>query len=147
VRTAGPITLDVGNGYVVEAAWDTRYSVALDSDGDGVINAIDATPFSGAVVTSKAVVNIQGKPYLEISWEAAANTEYPILVTGARRRHRVDRLQPHGQHLGFTQGSEVLRSPRSAAPAPRLIGFSTSPELNQAYSTGSDPARIGSTKA
>lgn len=75
----GPITLDVGNGYVVEAAWDTRYSVALDSDGDGVVNAIDATPFSGAVVTSKAV-DIQGKPYLEISWEAAANTEYQILA-------------------------------------------------------------------
>lgn len=75
----GPISLAVGNGYVVEASWAVRYSVSLDSDGDGLVNALDATPFSGAVVTTKAI-EIQGKPYLEISWDAAANTEYQILA-------------------------------------------------------------------
>jgi hypothetical protein len=75
----GPISLAVGNGYVVEASWAVRYSVSLDSDGDGLVNALDATPFSGAVVTTKAI-QIQGKPYLEISWDAAANTEYQILA-------------------------------------------------------------------
>ena len=75
----GPISLAVGNGYVVEASWAVRYSVSLDSDGDGLVNALDSTPFSGAVVTTKAI-EIQGKPYLEISWDAAANTEYQILA-------------------------------------------------------------------
>jgi hypothetical protein len=75
----GPISLAVGNGYVVEASWAVRYSVSIDSDGDGLVNALDATPFSGAVVTTKAI-QIQGKPYLEISWDAAANTEYQILA-------------------------------------------------------------------
>jgi len=75
----GPISVAVGNGYVVEASWAVRYSVSLDSDGDGLVNALDATPFSGAVVTTKAI-EIQGKPYLEISWDAAANTEYQILA-------------------------------------------------------------------
>ena len=75
----GPVSVAVGNGYVVEASWAVRYSVSLDSDGDGLVNALDATPFSGAVVTTKAI-EIQGKPYLEISWDAAAKTEYQILA-------------------------------------------------------------------
>ena len=75
----GPVSVDVGTGYVVEASWSVRYSVSLDSDGDGIVNAIDSTPFSGAVVTTKAI-EIQGKPYIEISWDAAANTEYQILA-------------------------------------------------------------------
>jgi len=75
----GPVSVDVGTGYVVEASWSVRYSVSLDSDGDGIVNALDTTPFSGAVVTTKAL-EIQGKPYIEISWDAAANTEYQILA-------------------------------------------------------------------
>jgi len=75
----GPVSVDVGTGYVVEASWFVRYSMSLDSDGDGLVNAIDSTPFSGAVVTTKAI-QIQGKPYIEISWDAAANTEYQILA-------------------------------------------------------------------
>jgi hypothetical protein len=75
----GPVSVDVGTGYVVEASWSVRYSVSLDSDGDGIVNAIDSTPFSGAVVTTKAI-QIEGKPYIEISWDAAANTEYQILA-------------------------------------------------------------------
>jgi hypothetical protein len=75
----GPISMTVGDGYVVEASWAVRYSVSLDSDGDGLVNALDTTPFSGAVVTTKAI-ELQGKPYLEISWDAAANTDYQILA-------------------------------------------------------------------
>ena len=75
----GPVSVDVGTGYVVEASWSVRYSVSLDSDGDGIVNAIDSTPFSGAVVTTKSI-QIEGKPYIEISWDAAANTEYQILA-------------------------------------------------------------------
>jgi hypothetical protein len=75
----GPVSVDVGTGYVVEASWSVRYSMSLDSDGDGLVNAIDSTPFSGAVVTTKAI-QIEGKPYIEISWDAAANTEYQILA-------------------------------------------------------------------
>jgi len=76
---SGPISVEVSNGYVVEAPWAVRYSVTLDSDGDGIVNAIDATPFSGAVVNTQAV-ELQGRPYLEISWDAAGNTEYQILA-------------------------------------------------------------------
>jgi len=74
----GPITLELGNGVVVETSWAVRYSVSLDSDGDGLVNAIDSTPFSGPVVNTKAV-ELQGRPYLEISWDAAAHTDYQIL--------------------------------------------------------------------
>ena len=75
----GPISMAVGDGYVVEASWAVRYSVSLDSDGDGLVNALDSTPFSGAVVTTRAI-ELQGKPYLEISWDAAAHTDYQILA-------------------------------------------------------------------
>ena len=75
----GPVETVVSNGYVVQAPWAVRYSVSLDSDGDGIVNAIDATPFSGAVVNTQAV-QIQGRAYLEISWDAAANTAYQILA-------------------------------------------------------------------
>lgn len=75
----GPVTTEVGHGFVVEAPWSVRYSASLDSDGDGVVNAIDATPFSGAVITTQAV-ELLGRPYLEISWDAAGNTDYQILA-------------------------------------------------------------------
>jgi hypothetical protein len=77
--TGGPVETEVSNGYVVQAPWAVRYSVSLDSDGDGIVNAIDSTPFSGAMVNTQAV-EIQGRPYLEISWDAAANTAYQILA-------------------------------------------------------------------
>ena len=75
----GPIQLAVGDGFVVETSWAVRYSVSLDSDGDGLVNAIDSTPFSGAVIATQPV-ELLGRPYLEISWDAAANTDYQILA-------------------------------------------------------------------
>ncbi len=43
------------------------------------MNAADSTPFSGAVVSTQ-VVQLNGRPYFEISWKAASNTAYRILV-------------------------------------------------------------------
>jgi hypothetical protein len=77
--TGGSLTLDLGAGYSVTAPWGFRYSATEDSDGDGLVNAADSTPFSGAVVSTQ-VVQLNGRPYFEISWKAASNTAYRILV-------------------------------------------------------------------
>lgn len=74
----GSLSFDLGGGFGVTTSWGVRYSTVLDSDGDGVPNASDTTPFSGAVVSTK-VTDINGRSYFEISWNAAANTSYDIL--------------------------------------------------------------------
>jgi hypothetical protein len=43
------------------------------------VNAADRTPFSGAVVSTQ-VVQLNGRPYFEIAWSAAAQTAYQIMV-------------------------------------------------------------------
>jgi hypothetical protein len=77
--TGGGVTLDLGGGFSVTAPWALRYSATLDSDGDGIVNAADRTPFSGAVVSTQ-VVQLNGRPYFEIAWSAAAQTAYRIMV-------------------------------------------------------------------
>jgi len=77
--TGGGVTMDLGGGFSVTAPWAVRYSATLDSDGDGLVNAADNTPFSGAVVSTQ-VMQLNGRPYFEIAWNAAARTSYRIMV-------------------------------------------------------------------
>lgn len=75
----GSLVFDLGGGFSVSTSWGVRYSTVLDSDGDGIPNASDASPFSGAVVSNK-VAEINGRQYFEVAWNAAANTSYEILA-------------------------------------------------------------------
>jgi hypothetical protein len=75
----GSLVFDLGGGFSVSTSWGVRYSTVLDSDGDGIPNASDASPFSGAVVSNK-VTEINGRQYFEVAWNAAANTSYDILA-------------------------------------------------------------------
>ena len=78
-QVGGNIVTDLGGGFSVSAPWSVQYSATLDSDGDGLVNAVDATPFSGALVQTK-MVQLQGRPYFEISWAAAVGTRYEIMA-------------------------------------------------------------------
>lgn len=77
--SGGSLVFDLGGGFSVSAPWSVRYSTKLDSDGDGVVNASDATPFSGAAIQT-GVTELNGRSYFEIAWSAAGNTSYQIMV-------------------------------------------------------------------
>jgi len=49
----------------------------IDSDGDGIANGLDATPYGGVKITSSAVTSNQGTKVV-LSWEAAAGTSYVV---------------------------------------------------------------------
>jgi hypothetical protein len=67
----------LSDGTVVTVNRGFRDSLTLDTDGDGIANGFDLTPFDGAVIGSIRVVN---KPPLTtiITWSAAANTTYTV---------------------------------------------------------------------
>ena len=77
--SGGSLVFDLGGGYSVSAPWAVRFSAELDSDGDGLVNALDATPFSGAAIQTQ-IADLNGRSYFEIAWNAAGNTSYQILV-------------------------------------------------------------------
>ena len=52
-------------------------SSELDSDGDGIPNSADASPFDGVVLSSTTVTNTV-PPLMSVSWQAAANVDYTI---------------------------------------------------------------------
>ena len=77
--SGGSVVTTVGGGFSVQAPWSFRYSASIDSDGDGVVNAADATPFAGVNIATK-VVTLNNQPYFEIGWNAAPGTSYSILA-------------------------------------------------------------------
>jgi hypothetical protein len=77
--TGGSVVTTVGGGFSVQAPWSFRYSATIDSDGDGVVNAADATPFAGVNIATK-VVSLNNQPYFEIGWNAAPGTSYSIMA-------------------------------------------------------------------
>jgi hypothetical protein len=76
---AGPfssVDVPLEDGTVIRVNRALRFSTTIDSDGDGLANAFDPTPFGGMAV-SVALIN---EPPLsaEVSWQAAAYTVYRI---------------------------------------------------------------------
>jgi hypothetical protein len=71
------MALSTGPSSVIQVNRALRYSTQIDSDGDGVVNALDPTPFQGVVIHTKPVT-IGGEALLELSWNGAANTSYEL---------------------------------------------------------------------
>ena len=70
-----PVTLD--NGSVIQVPSSLLYSSEIDSDGDGIANLWDATPFSGlrlSVVTTE----VAGEKLVKLSFAAGAGGKYAV---------------------------------------------------------------------
>ncbi len=80
---AGPNTgVDVrlADGRTIKVNVAKLNSLTLDSDGDGVVNGSDLSPFDGVIIDSR--VTFTNVPPLTafVTWEAAAQTVYQIEV-------------------------------------------------------------------
>jgi hypothetical protein len=65
------------NGRPTQVDRSLRFSAVLDSDSDGVVNALDDSPFDGVVVKNAAVLE-DGLPGFRITWEAAPGQSYEV---------------------------------------------------------------------
>ncbi|TSA41898.1 MAG: hypothetical protein D4R57_00085 [Verrucomicrobiales bacterium] len=67
------------NGQVTKVNRALRQSLTLDSDGDGLANGYDASPFDPAVLSLSVASSSPLK--LALGWNAAANTVYKLEYT------------------------------------------------------------------
>jgi adhesin HecA-like repeat protein len=74
--TSPTVIVTNGDGQSLTVPWALRFSPTIDSDGDGIPNLFDASPFDPVVVSSTQVV---GKPEkFAIRWNAAAGKTYQV---------------------------------------------------------------------
>lgn len=69
------------NGRPTTFARSIRYSTRTDTDGDGIMNAFDKTPFEGVVQNPKVVQD--GQHAFLIRWEGAAFGTYDVQYSDA----------------------------------------------------------------
>lgn len=77
---SGLVSVVNGDGRTVEVPQGMRYSNVLDSDGDGIPNAIDDSPFDVVAVQSIKLVGTPARE-IELQWEATAGQSYEIQST------------------------------------------------------------------
>lgn len=76
---AGPnstTNVTINGNQVISVNLALRTSTTLDSDADGVVNALDASPFGGVTISS-IVRNTSPSGY-KLTWNAAPNTLYRV---------------------------------------------------------------------
>jgi hypothetical protein len=71
-----------GDGRTLRVPRSLRYSTTIDSDGDGVVNARDASPFD-LVVVSQVALTEDPDPTFEVQWNAAAGQTYEVQATSS----------------------------------------------------------------
>ncbi len=74
------IDVSTGDGRTLRVPRSLRFSTVLDSDGDGIVNAADASPFDLVVVSEVNLVETPA-PAFEVQWDAAAGNTYEIQAT------------------------------------------------------------------
>ncbi|MCW5559807.1 MAG: hypothetical protein KIT22_18475, partial [Verrucomicrobiae bacterium] len=74
------VTVVLGDGSTVQVPKALRESMTLDSDGDGVVNGLDSSPFD-LVVFSRAELVQSTPPYFRVEWNAAAGQTYEVQST------------------------------------------------------------------
>jgi hypothetical protein len=75
------VTITNSDASVVTVNRSLRFSPTIDSDGDGIPNKFDATPFDPPVIAMRveaAAARGETAAFAVISWLAAANTTYRI---------------------------------------------------------------------
>lgn len=79
--TAGSTTVTVNDGRAGGITQALIASQTVDSDGDGIPNALDATPFDGVAIDVELLSG--NHPATAISWSAASRTEYQVQYKSA----------------------------------------------------------------
>lgn len=77
---SGLVSVVNGDGRTVEVPQSVRYSSVIDSDGDGVPNATDPSPFDVVALGSTKLVGTPARE-IELQWEANAGQSYEIQST------------------------------------------------------------------
>jgi hypothetical protein len=83
---AGPhsgVDVLMPDGRIVKVNRDLLASRELDTDNDGIPNGLDASPFDGAVLRSAVTFTNVPPLSAQITWDAAANTDYEIEIATA----------------------------------------------------------------
>jgi hypothetical protein len=76
VGSASSATVQINGGQTIEVNVGVAYSYTLDSDADGIVNALDDSPFDGVTITGiEPTTNPAG---FKITWNAAPNTLYRL---------------------------------------------------------------------
>jgi hypothetical protein len=74
------VTIRSGDGRTLRVPKALRFSQVLDSDGDGVVNASDSSPFDLVVVSQVELVKSE-PPFFRVVWMAAAGQTYEVQGT------------------------------------------------------------------
>lgn len=77
---SGFVSVVNGDGRTVEVPQGVRYSSVLDSDGDGIPNATDPSPFDVVAVGSTKLVGTPARE-IEVQWDAIPGQSYEIQST------------------------------------------------------------------
>ncbi len=77
---SGLVSVVNGDGRTVEVPQVVRYSAVLDSDGDGIPNSTDSSPFDVVVVGSTKLVGTPARE-IEVQWDATPGQSYEIQAT------------------------------------------------------------------
>ncbi len=118
---AGPhsgVDVALRDGRTLRVNEGLLYSQRIDSDGDGIVNALDLHPFDDLLITDFRLVSEQ-PPVVELTWRAAANTTYQVWYT-------TNLVVPNWQVIATASNTE---------PNPRFLTITHAP------SAGTLPAR------
>ncbi|MFM7817376.1 MAG: hypothetical protein ACKPGI_10455 [Verrucomicrobiota bacterium] len=77
---SGLVSVINGDGRTVEVPQGVRYSNVLDSDGDGIPNAADPSPFDVVAVGSTKLFGTPARE-IEVQWDAIPGQSYEIQST------------------------------------------------------------------
>lgn len=78
---AGPnssVDVILPNGQTIQVNRSLRNSTTIDSDGDGIPNGLDPSPFDNLVLAAVSVVNEPAPNTVALSWKAAAGSVYDV---------------------------------------------------------------------
>ncbi|MBL9174017.1 MAG: hypothetical protein JNL10_10825 [Verrucomicrobiales bacterium] len=74
------VTVHLGDGRTVRVPRELRESLTLDSDGDGISNGLDNSPFDLVVVSHVSLIKTT-PPFFRIEWMASPGQTYQVQAT------------------------------------------------------------------
>lgn len=74
------VTVTLGDGSSVRVPRGLRESMTIDSDGDGVVNGLDSSPFDLVVVSHVSIVSTT-PPHFRVEWVGAPGQRYEVQST------------------------------------------------------------------
>ncbi|MBX3734854.1 MAG: thrombospondin type 3 repeat-containing protein [Verrucomicrobiae bacterium] len=74
------VTVTLGDGSSVQVPRGLRESMTIDSDGDGVVNGLDSSPFDLVVVSHVSIVSTT-PPHFRVEWVGAPGQRYEVQST------------------------------------------------------------------